>query len=169
MNLEQRSGALIDPPMEIGGKIKVFGCSSFVMQQHSLIYLGGSLGPPGLGPGRLTFYLTSLLEQVVPCCAKCIVTEQTDGNKQKVQCSSCLKFIHIHICDKSVRKRKGLADIPAVYVCFICKKAEKDRQKEEQKKKAAEIAASKKNLQNEKEAKTAPNKRRGRPRKHLSL
>ena len=51
----------------------------------------------------------------------CIVTKLFAGNPQLVECSSCLKFIHIHACDKKVKKKKnGLAIIPNIYTCPNC-------------------------------------------------
>ena len=48
MNIEQRFGEFIDAPGEIGGKLKVFGSSVTLMKEHTMIFLGGSLPPPGV-------------------------------------------------------------------------------------------------------------------------
>ena len=50
-----------------------------------------------------------------------MVDENFQGNRQKVECSKCNTFVHIHSCDKNVTKRKGIAVIPDIYICFLCK------------------------------------------------
>ena len=53
----------------------------------------------------------------------CIVTQLFEGNPQLVQCSTCLKYVHIHACDRNVKKKKnGSAVIPKVYQCPNCNK-----------------------------------------------
>ena len=48
MNIEQKFGELIDAPAEIGGKLGVFGSSATVIKEHTMIFMGGSLPPPGI-------------------------------------------------------------------------------------------------------------------------
>ena len=76
----------------------------------------------GTGPGRLTFIMSSKSLELSKCDLQdCIVTQLFVGNPQLVQCNSCMKYIHIHACDRNVKKKKnGLAVIPKVYQCPNC-------------------------------------------------